>query len=229
MERGRFVRYGALSGIVAVIIIIVGFTIFASDIPNSDDAAQKWQTFFLDHQDRVQTGMTLISIGSLFFLWFLGSLREGIAAVEGGARLASIAFGGGLVAVSILGAGTAAILAAALHPQGYDPNLLRSLADIGGLAAAPAAAGFTVLFAATAAAGYRLGALPAPVAGICATAALGQACAFFVGTTDSGALAPDGFIGAFIPFVTFVIAVLALSVTLYMRAGRLVAAARATT
>ena len=66
MERGRFVRYGALSGIVAVIIIVVGFTIFASDIPNSDDAAQKWQTFFLDHQDRVQTGMTLISIG----LWF---------------------------------------------------------------------------------------------------------------------------------------------------------------
>jgi hypothetical protein len=225
MERGRFVRYGALSGIVAVIIIVVGFAIFASDIPNSDE----WQTFFLDHQDRVQTGMTLISIGSLFFLWFLGSLREGIAAVEGGARLASIAFGGGLVAVSILGAGTAAILAAALHPQGYDPNLLRSLADIGGLAAAPAAAGFTVLFAASAAAGYRLGALPAPVAGICAAAALGQACAFFVGTTDSGALAPDGFIGAVIPFVTFAIAVLALSVTLYMRADRLVTAARATT
>src|SRR6187200_1957428 len=105
MERGRFVRYGALSGIVAVILIIVGFSIFASDIPDADDAAQKWQTFFLDHQDRVQTGMTLISIGGLFFLWFLGSLREGIAAVEGGARLASIAFGGGLVAVSVLSAG----------------------------------------------------------------------------------------------------------------------------
>jgi hypothetical protein len=229
MERGRFVRYGALSGIVAVILIIVGFSIFASDIPNSDDAAQKWQTFFLDHQDRVQTGMTLISIGGLFFLWFLGSLREGIAAVEGGARLASIAFGGGLVAVSVLSAGTAAILAASFHPQGYDPNLLRALADIGALAGVPAAAGFTALFAATAAAGYRLGALPAPVAGICAAAALGQACAFFIGTTDNGALAPDGFIGAVIPFATFAIAVLALSVTLYMRAGRLVAAARATT
>jgi hypothetical protein len=218
-----------LSGIVAVVLIVIGFLVFASDIPNSDEAAQKWQAFFVDHQDRVQTGMTLISIGALFFLWFLGSLRETIAAAEGGARLASIAYGGGLVAVAILGAGTAAILAAALHPQGYDPNLLRSLADIGGLAAAPAAAGFTVLFAATAAAGYRLGAVAAPIAGICATAALGQACAFFVGTTDNGALAPDGFIGAFIPFITFVIAVAVLSVTLYLRASQGMVTARTTT
>src|SRR3954464_12467665 len=187
METGRYARYGALSGVVAVILIVVGFSIFASDIPNSDDTAQKWQAFFFDHQDPIQTGMTILAIGSFFFIWFLGSLRDAIAAAEPGSRLASIAFGGGLFAVAILGAGTAGLLAAALHPQGYDPNLLRSWADFGALAAAPAAAGFTALFAATAIAGYRYRALPAPVAGISALAAIGQALAFFVGVTDHGA------------------------------------------
>ena len=223
MERGRNAQYGALSGVVAVILIFVGFTIFASDIPNTDDPAQKWQAFFVNHQDRIQTGMTIIAIGAFFLIWFLGSLRDAIAEAEPGTRLASIAFGGGLVAVAILGAGTAGILAAALHPQGYDPNLLRSWADFGVLAAAPAAAGFTALFAATAIAGYRHGAIPAPIAGISALAAIGQAVAFFVGATDHGAFAPDGALGAFIPFVTFVIGVLALSITLYRRAGQEVA------
>jgi hypothetical protein len=220
MERGRNAQYGALSGVVAVILIVVGFSIFASDIPNSNDAAQKWQAFFVDHQDRIQTGMTIIAIGALFFIWFLGSLRDAIAGAEPGSRLASIAFGGGLVAVAILGAGTAGVLTAALHPQGYDPNLLRSWADFGVLAAVPAAAGFTALFTATAIAGYRYGALPAPIAGISATAAIGQALAFFAGTTDHGAFAPDDVLGAAVPFITFAIGVLALSITLYRRAGQ---------
>jgi|tagenome__1003787_1003787.scaffolds.fasta_scaffold20164461_2 hypothetical protein len=223
MERGRNAQYGALSGVVAVVLIFVGFVIFASDIPSSDDAAQKWQAFFVDHQDRIQTGLTLISIGAFFFIWFLGSLRDAIAGSEPGSRLASIAFGGGLVGLAILSAGTAGGLTAALHPQGYDPNLLRSWADFGALAGAPAAAGFTAMFTATAIAGYRHGALPAPIAGIAATAAIGQAFAFFAGTSDQGVFAPDGALGAGIPFVTFVIGILALSITLYRRAGREVA------
>ena len=220
MEKGSNARYGAATGILAVILILVGFFMFSSDIPDADAPAQQWQSFFVDHQDRIQTGLTLVGVGLFFFVWFLGSLRDAIAGAEGGgARLASIAHGGGLVATSALVAGLTGYLAAAFHPQGVDPGVTRALSDFGTLAAAPAAAGFTALFAAASVAGYRHGALPAPVAGISALAAIGQLFAYPTGVTDSGALAPDGVLGLFVPFVTFVVGLLAISGTLASRAG----------
>jgi hypothetical protein len=221
VETGRNAQLGAASGIVAVILLVIGFAIFGSDIPKMDDPVQDWQTFFTEHQNRVQTGMTIVGIGLFFFIWFLGSLRDAIAGAEGGGqRLASIAHGGGLVAVAALVVGAAAYVAASFHPLEAGPALTRAFADFAALVAAPAAAGFTALFAATAVAGYRLGALPAPVAGISATAAIGQLFAYPVAATDHGAFAPDGGIGLWVPFVTFAVAVLVISGTLMSRAGR---------
>jgi hypothetical protein len=220
MEKGRHARYGATTGILAVILILVGFSIFGTDIPDADGSAQQWQNFFVDHQDRIQTGLTLAGVGLFFFVWFLGSLRDAIAGAEGGGgRLASIAHGGGLVAAGALVAGLTGYLAAAFHPQGADPSVTRALSDFGTLVAAPAAAGFTALFAAASVAGYRHGALPAPVAGISALAAIGQLFAYPTGVTDGGAFAPDGVLGLWVPVVTFAVAVLAISGTLITRAG----------
>jgi hypothetical protein len=230
MEQGRYARYGAASGILAVILTLVGFLLFGSDIPDADGTALEWFRFFVKHQDRIQTGMTIVGVGLLFFIWFLGSLRDAIAGVEGGgARLASIAFGGGLVATAALVAGVSAYLAAAFHPLQTGPGVIRGLSDFGTLVAAPAAAGFTAMFAAVAVAGYRLKALPAPVAGISALAAIGQLCAYPTAVTDSGAFAPDGVLGLFVPFVTFAVGVLAISGTLVSRAGASEGAGRAAT
>jgi hypothetical protein len=227
MEKGTYARYGAATGILAVVLVAVGFLVFSTDIPDADASAQQWQSFFVDHQDRAQTGLTIAGIGLFFFIWFLGSLRDAIAAAEvGTGRLASIAYGGGLVATAALVAGITGYLAAAFHPQGVDPGVTRALSDFGTLVAAPASAGFTALFAATAVAGYRHGALPAPVAGISALAAIGQLFAYPTGVTDSGAFAPDGVLGLLVPFVTFVVGLLAISGTLVSRAGG--GAARAT-
>jgi hypothetical protein len=228
MEKGSNARYGAATGIVALILIVVGFSVFSSDIPDADASAQQWQSFYVDHQNRIQTGLTIAGVGLFFFVWFLGSLRDAIAGAEGGSgRLASIAHGGGLVAASALVAGLTGYLAAAFHPQGADPGVTRALSDFGTLVAAPASAGFTALFAAAAVAGYRHGALPAPVAGISALAAIGQLFAYPTGVTDSGAFAPDGVLGLLVPFVTFAVAVLAISGTLVSRAGGGVGADRA--
>jgi hypothetical protein len=228
MEKGSYARYGAATGILAVVLIVVGFLLFGSDIPDADAPAQQWQGFFVDHQNRIQTGMTIVGVGLFFFVWFLGSLRDAIGGAEGGGgRLASIAHGGGLVAVAALVAGVTGYLAAAFHPQGVDPNLTRGLSDFATLIAAPAAAGFTALFAAVSVAGYRHRALPAPVAGISALAAIGQLFAYPTGVTDSGAFAPDGVLGLWVPFVTFVVAVVAISGTLVSRAGENTGAGRA--
>jgi len=54
------------------------------------------------HSDGILVGALLWSIGVLFFIWFLGSLRSHLLAAEGGdGRLAKLAYGGGLVAAAI--------------------------------------------------------------------------------------------------------------------------------
>ena len=228
MEKGSHAQYGAATGILAVILIMVGFSVFSSDIPDADASAQQWQSFFVDHQNRIQTGLTLVGVGLFFYVWFLGSLRDAIAAAEGGTgRLASIAHGGGLVGAVFFLVAICGGLAAAFHPQEVDPALTRALNDLGTLAGAPAAAGFTALFAAASVAGYRHGALPAPVAGIAALAAITQPLAYGIGLTDSGAFAPDGVLGLWVPLVTFVVGLLAISGTLVSRARESTGADRA--
>jgi hypothetical protein len=221
MEKGRNAQYGAATGIVAVILILVGFFItFSSDVPKLDDPAQEWANFFVDHQDRIQFGITIVGVGLFFYIWFLGSLRDAIAAAEGGTgRLASIAYGGGLVSVGFFLLALTGTASAAFHPGEVDPTITRALSDIGVLAVAPAAAAFTAVFAATAVAGYRHGTFPAPVAGLSALAAITQPLAYGVALTDSGAFAGDGAIGFWVPLVTFVVALLALSGSLVSRTG----------
>ena len=220
MEKGRNARYGAATGILAVVVTVVGYSIFSSDIPDADGSAQQWQSFFTDHQDRIQTGLTIVGVGLFFFIWFLGSIRDAVAGAEGGGgRLASIAHGGGLVGATCLVVALGGYLAAAIHPQAADPSVTRALSDFATLIGAPAAAGFTAMFAATAVAGYRHDALPAPVAGIAALAAICQVFAYPTGVTETGAFASDGALGLWVPFVTFMLAILAISGALVSRAG----------
>ena len=220
MEKGRHAQYGAATGIVAVVLILIGFAIYGMDIPASDASPQNWQSFYAEHHERIQTGLTIVSVGLGFFLWFLGSLRDAIAGSESGSRLASIAHGGGLVATVGLMISVGAWLAAALHPGGLDPVVARAFNDFGATVAAPVAAGLVVMFAATAIAGYRRGALPPWVAGLAALAAICQLFVFPTGATDNGALAADGALGLWLPFITWAIAVLAISGSLVSRAGK---------
>jgi len=103
---------------------------------------------------------------------------------------------------------------AALRPGDLDPNTTRAFNDLGVVAGGPGAAGFTALFAATAIVGYRHRAVPAPIAGLSALAAITQPLAYGVAVTDSGAFAADGVLGGFIPIITFVVAMLGLSLAL---------------
>ena len=220
MTNDRHERYGAATGILAVVLILAGFLIYSSGIPATDASAEEWASFFSDNQDRIQAALTIVGVGLFFFIWFLGSLRAAIASAEGGsARLASIAHGGGIVAVATLLIALTASAAAAFRPDELDPTLTRALNDFGLVAGAPGAAGLTALFAATAIAGYRHGALPAPVAGFSALAAITQPLAYGVAVTDHGAFAADGALGLMIPVLTFALAILTASVALIRQAA----------
>jgi hypothetical protein len=215
MGNDRFARYGAATGIIFLILFGVGFSVFAGDAPDTNAPAEEWATWYGDHESRIQTGLTLVGVGLFFFVWFLGSLRSALAVAEGGGgRLASVAYGGGILSAAFFMVAVASAAAAAFHAGEVDPAITQALNDLGLVVGAPAAAGVTALFGATAIVGYRHGAVPAPVAGFSALAAITQPLAFGVAVTESGAFAADGVLGLWVPVATFVVAILALSVAL---------------
>ena len=133
MSDDRFARYGAASGILAVLLTVGGFVGFIlPNAPDLDAPGTDWATYFTAHQSRIQVGVIVLGVGLFFFIWFLGSLRSALARAEGGeGRLASIAFGGGIVAVASLLIAASAGAVAALRPEDLDPNTTRALNDLG--------------------------------------------------------------------------------------------------
>jgi hypothetical protein len=211
-------RYGAATGIVAVILIIVGFGLGFADIPDLDAAADEWLAWVGENQSQIQFGVTLAAIGLFFLIWFLGSLRSVLRVAEGGTgRLTSIAYGGGIVGAAVLAVTLTATEAAAFRTDAA-PDTVRGLIDLATVSAAPAVGGITALFAATAIIGYRYRPFPAPVAGFAALAAVCQPLALGAGVTDHGAFSGEGVLGLYLPILTFAIATITLSVTLTRQA-----------
>ena len=216
MDNDRYASWGAATGILATILLVGAFGGFIlPNAPDLDAPATSWGAFYADHQSRIQVGVTLAGVGVFFFAWFLGSLRSALARAEGGrARLASVAFGGGLLGVASLLVGAAAIAVAAFRPTDVDPTITRAFSDFSFVVGGPGAGGLTALFAATAIVGYRNKAVPAWVAGFSALAAITQPLGYGVAVADSGAFAGDGVLGGFIPIITFVLAIVTLSIAL---------------
>jgi hypothetical protein len=208
-------RQGAVGGIVFAILTIVGFAIVIPKPPALDSSAAVIAAYYADHQDALRVGLTIAAIAIFFFIWFLGSLRGVLAAAEGGnGRLASIAYGGGLVAAAVLMLGIASAETAAFRPDDVDPGVTRAFSDFFAISAAPATSALVAFFAATAIAGFRHRALPEWAAWISAIAAVCQLPAIGAGVTTSGAFAGDGVLGLLVPVFGIVGGVISISVAM---------------
>jgi hypothetical protein len=215
MSNDRGAPEGAVAGIVFAVLVIVGFVFVVPKPPDVDSSAAAFASYYVDHQDAIRAGLTIIGVGLFFFIWFLGTLRSALAAAEGGtAHLSSIAFGAGLIGAAVLMVGLTAGEAAAFRPDDVDPGVTRALSDIFVVSAAPAAAALTAFFAAIAMAGFRYRALPGWTAWICAIAAVCQLPAFGAGVTQTGAFAGDGVLGLLVPIFTFLIGLVSISIAL---------------
>lgn len=97
MTMSRWERLAPLTGALAVVFWIVGAAILVSNDPGDHATPTEILNYFEHDENSVYIGSWIWGLGMLFFLWFLGSLRSRIASAEGGrARLASLAFGGGV-------------------------------------------------------------------------------------------------------------------------------------
>jgi hypothetical protein len=221
MSEDRYAKYGAATGIVFVVLVVVGFLIVTPSPPDLDAPVDEWSSYFTDHQDAINTGVVLISVSLFFFIWFLGSLTSALRIAAGSPRLPSIAFGGGLVFAASLFIALTSVAIAAHRPDEVSPELTRALNDGGILAGVPGIAGLLALFGATALVILRGDLLPHWLGWLSGVAAVVQLLTFGVLYTDTGAFAADGVLGLFVPFTVGILTVLALSIVLIQTAEEL--------
>lgn len=108
-------RWAPVTGIAVLLFGLAGLIVLEgpADRPEVDRAAGAFLEYF-DQGSTVVLGAFLVLLSVVFFLWFLGSLREVLRGAEGeGGRLSTVAFGAGtataalwsvLPGVSVLGA-----------------------------------------------------------------------------------------------------------------------------
>jgi hypothetical protein len=98
MNWSRWERLAPLTGVLAVALWILGAILITSNEPGEDATANESLAFLRD-EGPIYGASWAWGLGTLFFIWFLGSLRARLAAAEGPPnRLTAIAFGSGIAA-----------------------------------------------------------------------------------------------------------------------------------
>ncbi|MDP8955338.1 MAG: hypothetical protein M3N24_00015 [Actinomycetota bacterium] len=221
MEGSRWERYGAASGIAFAILAVATVLLVPQSPPAADDSLRRIQAYFGEHRDGLLVAGYLTGLAIAFALWFTGSLRSHLMRAEGGTgRIASIAFGAGLVAGTVALIGTAVTSALAFSvAQSTVPGsqaVTRAMFDFGNMAFSLAWFPIAVLVGATAIASSRTGALPgwhARISSVLSIAFLVAASSTFV---QSGMLAAGGSYG-YVMFLLFVAWILITSILLVQR------------
>jgi hypothetical protein len=215
----RYARYGAATGILFVLFVIIGFLVTPNP-PAADASAAEVFEYVSDKQDTLHTVQLLFAAAGFFFIWFIGTLRHSLAAAEGdGGRLATTAFGAGLIAIATLMVAFGLAATAALHPAENGPELTHALIDASLVIPAVACPAAVVFFVANGLSILRSAYLPSWLGWLGLITALFNLPAIGAVYTDSGAFAADGVLGFFIGFVLFLVWNLAASIVLYRRLG----------
>jgi hypothetical protein len=211
MNDDRYVEYGAATGILFVVLAIVGFAVVIPTPPDLNAPAQEWSSYFLGHHDAVRAGIVILAVALFAFIWFLGTLTSVLRIATGTPRLPSIVFAGGILGIASLMIGLAAEAVAAYRPQGVDPLIIRALNDIFVLVGVAAIPAFVAFFAASALVILRTGAFPPWLGWLLVVAAAVQPLTFGALFTKHGAFAGDGALGLFVPLIVSFVAIFALS------------------
>lgn len=172
-------KLAPLSGVVFFVLGLLGaLVLYPGDAPDFVDEPAKIAAFYTENgTDLLPSGLAYL-LGGFFLMWFVGTLRAHLSLAEGGTgRLASIAFGGGVAATTLLWASASVEIVAALRVEendAIDPGVASVYSDLSSIlfgAAAPV--GMAVLLGASAVAAFRFGALPKWLGGLGAVIAIG--------------------------------------------------------
>ena len=220
MDDRRWEQLAVGTGVAFVALILASSFIVPNTPPKIDDPISKVGRYYFDHHNGLLWSGFLGLLASLFGLWFIGTVAHWVRR-QNQPRLATIAFGGGVVAVgvalagSLLGTGLAYLVTA---PDNIGAGVARAMYDTNLL-------GFTFIYipiavfvAAVSMAGMRSNALPQWLWGSGAVFSLVAVVASAGLFAHSGAFAPGG-VFQLIVFLVFAAWSLALSLVLWQRVG----------
>jgi hypothetical protein len=100
VDRGAWDRSALGGGAAFVVLFVIGFLIIGR-FPDVDDSVGDTVAYFTGHHGRILSAATLFGVASIFFLWFIAALAA-LLRKAGEPRLASAAYGGGLVFLTLL-------------------------------------------------------------------------------------------------------------------------------
>jgi hypothetical protein len=215
----RHTRYGAITGVLFVLLVIVGFAI-TPEPPAADASVSEVFEYFSDKQNALHAVQLIFGAAGFLFIWFIGTLRNSLAAAEGSeGRLATTAMAGGLIAIATLMVGFGLQATATLHPVENGPELTHALFDASLIVPAIGAPAAAVFFAANGLSIIRSGYLPAWLGWLGLVTALCNLLGIGAVYTDSGVFAADGVLGFFLGFLLFLVWNAAASIVLYRKLG----------
>ncbi len=210
-------RLGTAAGAIAIAVYVVGALVMPRE-PSFDAPAAEVAAFFDENRTRIQVGCAIQALWAPLLVWFLATVSSlARTAGERAATAARVAFGCGLIFVTLFLADVCSLAIAALRPESMlaNPELAVSLRDFSWLAMGMAAPAASALVAALAVIALRDRALwPRWVGWLgAATAAV---YALRIGTlfTTTGAFAADGILGLWLPVGAIAAFVAVASVTL---------------
>jgi hypothetical protein len=117
MDDATWERWGALAGVVFVVLVVASAFI-GGNPPKVTDAPTKIVKYFRDNRDSLRVGSYLAGASVVAFLWFLGTLFGRLRRAEGGTgRVSGIALTGGVVALGVATIANGLGAYAALHPE----------------------------------------------------------------------------------------------------------------
>jgi hypothetical protein len=220
MRDDSWAPYGAAAGAIAVGLYVVGSLVIGTP-PDFDAPGAEVAAHLDDNRTRIQIGSAIHAAWAPLFVWFLATVASLTRTGGSGTRRAgAVAFGCGLVFLTLFLADVTSLAVSALRPENMAaaPELASALRDFEWIAMGMAAPVVSGLFAAFAVLALRHKAIwPEWLGWLAAIAA--PIYALRVGTlfTTDGAFAADGVLGLWVP-VTAAAAWLALgSVVLAFR------------
>ncbi len=188
----RAEQWGAAAALVA---IAVGMGGLALERPWPQGGAA-FTEFLANNRGAIVGQSLFFMVGAALNLFFFASLRSFLARAEGGgAPLANAAFGAGILSSGLNIVGQAPQILLTLPSQAaLDPSLARLLADLCFVMLNVANLPLAVMFAATAAVGFKTRVLPVWLSVLAAVVAAAAFALSFAVAQASGPLAPQGWL-----------------------------------
>ncbi len=223
-------QMGAASGLLAVLLFVAAFLIFLNTdpsggntprLPNIGNAIAS-PAFFADHLNGIRAQVMLNGIGTVLFLWFLGTLWGVLRGAEGEpARGSTIASAGAVVGVALTLVGLVMLGTATLTTSLEQAETVPTVYAGGMLALAFGGAAFTIFYLGVAEVILRTGVLGKWLGLLALLAALVSVFGFVTPYAQTGVFnAATGALGFYGHYVALVVWLFCASAAMTLRQHR---------